>query len=75
MASLSGLLIFNHKIEEAEVKIKSTLVRLVRFNHLLNFLYRDVGVEVHVYAICIMVMMKQFIRHNILSACLENIRI
>ena len=67
MASLSGILIFNYKIEEVEVKIKSTQVSLVIFNYLLNFLYMDVGGGVHVDASCIMFMMKQFICHNILS--------
>ena len=67
MASLSGILILNYKIEEAEIKIKSTSVHLVIFNHMINFIYSDVGLEVHVDASCIMFMIKQFINHNILS--------
>ena len=67
MASLSGIVIFNYKLEEAEVRIKSTSVCIVRFNHMLNFIYRDFGMEVHDDASYIMIMMKKFICHNILS--------
>ena len=41
-------------------------MRLVRLEHMLNFNYRDAGVEVHDDASCIMFTMKQFLRHNIL---------
>ena len=43
-ASLSGILIFNYKIEVSKVKIKSTLVSLVRYHNMLNYIYRDVAI-------------------------------
>ena len=45
MDSLSGILIFNYNIEEAKVKIKSALVHLIRFNRMINLLYRDIYID------------------------------
>ena len=63
---ISVILILNYKIEEGKVKIKSTSVHLLRFNHQLNFIYIYIGAEFHVNASYIIFMMKQFIHHNIL---------